>query len=85
MNEGQQDLVISSVSKSGDTTNSFTINDWTDTPIKYNDTPGAIRVTFRPRDGGIVTATMTIASNAENSPTLDVPLSGRGINPDGGQ
>ena len=85
INEGRQDLIISSVTESGDTTSSFTIDSYTDTPIKYNDTPGAIRVNFRPRDAGIVTATMTINSNAENAPSIDVPLSGRGINPDGGQ
>ena len=82
MNEGLQDLVISSVSKSGDTTGSFTIDSVTTTPIPYND-EGFIRVIFRARDAGVVTATMTINSNAANSPSLDVPLSGRGV--DAGQ
>ncbi len=84
MNEGQQDLVIASASKSGDTTSSFTIDSVTATPIKYKD-EGFIRVIFKPRDAGIVTATMTIDSNAENAPTLDVTLSGRGMDRDGGQ
>ncbi len=86
MNEGQQDLVINSATKSGDTTGSFTITPnppWPD-PIPYNG-QGFIRVLFRPRDAGVVTATLTIDSNAENAPSIDIALSGRGMTADGGQ
>lgn len=84
MNEGQQDLVIASASKSGDTTGSFIIDSVWNQPIPYNG-QGFIRVIFRARDAGVATATMTITSNAENYPTLDVPLSGRGMDRDAGQ
>ncbi len=75
-NGGQQDLVISGVTLTGDP--AFTKNGPSSTTLKSNEQT-FIQLIFTPPAAGPYTAKLTIASNADNAPSQDVPVTGKGI------
>ncbi len=86
-NGGQQPLVISGVSKSGDTDGVFQVTgpvvpgDGGSSPVKQlaSGETAFIQVVFSPQAAKEYTATLTISSNAANEPTATIPLRGVGV------
>lgn len=84
-NKGLDDLVLDSVTLSGDSAfRRFSPTDGTTNPtlmtVPANDT-SYFSVLFNPTAAGSFTGNVNIKSNAENTPSLDVPVSGTAINP----
>lgn len=80
-NTGTHDLVISSVSVTGD--NAFTYQG--PQPMQVAGLQhSAVSFYFRPPASGTYSATFTINSNAENASVKTITLAGTGVNPDGG-
>ncbi|HDL20960.1 MAG TPA: choice-of-anchor D domain-containing protein, partial [Nitrospirae bacterium] len=82
-NNGTADLVISSVYLSGTNSGQFSIT--------YDTCSGAtiipsgtciVDVKFNPTAEGTFSANLSIPSNDSDTPVLDIPLSGTGVNPD---
>lgn len=83
-NGGLDNLVISSVTPSGDS--AFTV---TTEPASLPATVGGnknffLRVVFAPTEAKLYNGKITVQSNAENSPTKEFTLSGCGVPRDGG-
>jgi hypothetical protein len=79
-NKGLDNLVLSAVTLTGDPAfRKFAPTDGTTNPttttIEANKT-AYFALLFNPTAAGTFTGTVNIASNAENSPSLDVPVSG---------
>ena len=87
VNLGLSDLVLSSVALSGD--NVFTVqgpngvDQQPKTTLKTNE-QAFLQAQFRPSDVRKSTGTLTIKSNDAAHPSLDLRLSGCGVDPDGG-
>jgi len=97
-NGGTDDLVLTNVTISGDSNFKYTAS-WTDssgapitvtgsgtlagTSIKGNQT-GFVQVEFSPAAAKQYTGTLTVVSNAENSPNKIFAVSGCGVPTDGG-
>lgn len=79
-NGGLQDLVIESVTKTGPDAAAFELTGPTKTTLKGLER-AFLRIVFTPTAERVYNATITIKSNAENAPTKDIPVSGRGIVP----
>jgi hypothetical protein len=77
-NDGLADLVISGVDKTGD--GAFTMTGPVETTVKGLDVT-FIRFLFRPTAARAYSGSITIRSNAQNSPTLTVELAGVGVAP----
>jgi len=75
-NGGQQDLVISGTTLTGDP--AFTKNGPSTTTLKSNEQT-FVQLIFTPTAAGNFSAKLNIASNAENAPSQDVPVTGKGI------
>ncbi|MHB8875317.1 MAG: Ig-like domain-containing protein [Myxococcaceae bacterium] len=82
-NKGLEDLVITSISPSGDT--EISIEAPSSLTVKGKGHT-FIRIFFEPKAAKIYSSTLTIVSNAENAPQKLINISGRGIVPstDGG-
>jgi hypothetical protein len=93
-NKGLTDLSITDVTQSGDSAFAFKLKDQMDgqpassvLPIKVIGKQSTfIQFTFTPTEVKRYTGKITIKSNADNLPSLDVPLFGCGVKhgPDGG-
>ncbi|MDP1826832.1 MAG: hypothetical protein Q8L48_26405 [Archangium sp.] len=91
-NGGIADLHITSASLSGDTAFSLTISNESNpdagealpADVKGND-HFYMRVRFFPREARQYNATITVQSNAENTPSRDFAISGCGVPTDGGR
>jgi len=90
-NGGIEDLTLSAVATTGDPAFKFSAS-WDDTPGD-NDIPGIsvkgnttvfIQVEFAPTQAKQYTASVTVTSNAENSPQKVFQVSGCGVPADGG-
>jgi len=84
-NKGLDDLVLSSVTLTGDAPfRKYSPTDGSTNPslmtVPANKT-SYFSILFNPTAAGSFTGNVNIASNAENSPSLDVPVSGTGVNP----
>jgi hypothetical protein len=77
-NDGLEDLVLSSVTLSGDS--AFTMDGPLTTTLAYKKRT-YVRVIFAPTEAKAYTGTITIASNAANSPSLQVAITGKGVTP----
>lgn len=77
-NDGLNDLVISGVDKTGDS--AFTMTGPIETTVKGLDVT-FIRITFRPTAVRTYSGSLTIHSNAENTPNQTVELTGAGVAP----
>lgn len=75
-NEGQDDLVIQSVSLSG--SSAFDIADGPSPKTVPSGQASFIQVSFTPSSAKQYTGTLTIVSNAQNTPKLEISLSGLG-------
>lgn len=82
-NGGQSDLTITSAVLSGDPAFTLTTDPEIPATIKGNKYLLA-RVQFFPRQAKAYTATLTVQSNAENSPSREFAISGCGVPTDGG-
>jgi hypothetical protein len=74
-NDGIEDLVISSVDKTGDA--AFTLDGPLDTTIKGRGST-FLRVIFRPTEAKTYAGSLTVRTNAENGGEKTVELAGRG-------
>ncbi len=74
-NKGQNDLIITAATVSGSNASLFTVA--TDTlPVTVTSNNSTwVRVTYSPTAAGTHTGTLTITSNAENTPALQLSLS----------
>ena len=79
-NGGLQNLEITSVTKSGGDTGAFTVNGPTETTVKGLG-KAFVQVVFAPPAVKCYATWLTIESNAENTPRLVIPVSGRGVDP----
>lgn len=77
-NDGLNNLVISGVDKTGDA--AFTMTGPIETTVKGLDVT-FIRVTFKPTAVRTYSGSITIRSNAENSPSKTIELAGVGMAP----
>ncbi|MBI3186021.1 MAG: hypothetical protein HYZ28_28120 [Myxococcales bacterium] len=75
-NKGLENLLITSVSMAGDS--AFTINGPLKSELKGNERT-YIQIIFAPTAEKNYSATITIVSNAENTPQKLVPVTGRGL------
>lgn len=81
-NGGLENLILSGVSLAGD--KEFTIDGPLKSELKGKERT-YLRILFAPKQVKSYSATLTINSNAENTPIKLVPISGRGVAvPDGG-
>jgi hypothetical protein len=95
--KGLDDLVVNSVTLTGDSVfHKFVPTDGTSNPTLVPDAgtvpSGAVTlvpanktsffvVIFSPTAAGTFTGNVNIASNADNTPSLDIPVSGKAVNP----
>ena len=77
-NDGLADLTLTSVALSGDSV--FTLEGPLETTLGYKKRT-FVRLVFAPTSAKEFNATLTIVSNAANSPSLQVPVSGKGVAP----
>lgn len=90
-NGGVETLKVTEVTVTGDSAFTY-VASWDDTPndgmIPQTEIIGAktafIEVRFKPTQPKAYTATLTVTSNAENSPTRSFEISGCGVPTDGG-
>ncbi|GAM11402.1 BNR/Asp-box repeat protein [Geobacter sp. OR-1] len=80
-NSGEATLNVAAIGISGGTSEFFVdpVTCPSLTPVLAPRENCTVRVTFLPSSIGTITATMTLESNAANSPTVSIPLSGTGI------
>ncbi len=83
-NSGKQNLIINSANIVSDNSGIFTIISPASFPVTIAPSQNkTTTIRFSPSDKIDYTGTLNIASNAENSDTLSIPLSGTGDNPVG--
>ena len=75
-NTGGEALEVTGITTGGD---AFSVDAETPITIGFDDAPVSIPVTFSPSSSGAISGTLTIESNAGNTPELTVPLSGEGL------
>jgi hypothetical protein len=78
-NDGQDELDLTSVTLTGDD-GKFTQVGPDKTTLKYQDT-ASIEIDFEPSKPKVYSGTLVIASNAANTPSVTVTLSGCGVTP----
>lgn len=82
-NGGLTPLTISSTMMTGNDVSAFIVEQPLKMVIKGQETT-FMRFFFQPKEARVYSATLTIISDAQNTPNKQIAISGRGINPDGG-
>ena len=78
-NNGDADLTISGYQLTGDD-NAFTTQGFDNTTLKYQGT-ATMELAFKPVTTKVYNGTLVITSNAKNTPSVTVTLSGCGVDP----